>query len=197
MPTMKQLLDQYNLLAANVGKPKVTRFASRHDGEKRLADLLKKSYPDDVDGPTPDEADHPQGPPEGDLPDNEAPADAPADEEQVLGRADPRPTRSQMAVDRLVAKLRSEGADVQIIVIKGVNVPVNRRARRPTRARAQAATGRPSMAQRAEEMLLNGATNEELWEVFRTEYGLDDTKRSYPGWYRNSLKRQGKLPVDN
>lgn len=197
MPTMKQLLDQYNLLAANVGKPKVTRFASRHEGERRLADLLKRSYPDDVEAP-PAEEYQPGGPPEEPLTGDEAPTDAaPVDEEQVLGRADPRPTRSQLAVNKLVAKLRAEGADVQVIVIKGVSVPVNRRARRPIRQRAQPATGKPSMAQRAEELLLNGATNEELWEVFQSEYGLDDTKKSYPGWYRNSLKRQGKLPVDN
>lgn len=43
-------------------------------------------------------------------------------------------------------------------------------------------------------MILDGATNEEVWEVIRDRYNLDAKKRHYPSWYRSMLRRQGKLP---
>jgi hypothetical protein len=185
MASLKEITDQYNTLAENAGMPTVARFASRKEAQRRLAALLK-AYPEEEPGPPTD--------PETTV--DAAPADdAPAEEEQVLGRAEPRLTRSQSAVNKLVAKLRAEGADVQVIVIKGVSMPVRRR--HATRTRLKVPEGKLSLAQRAEELLLNGASNEELWEVFQNEYGLTDDKKSYPGWYRNSLKRQGKLPVDS
>jgi len=42
-------------------------------------------------------------------------------------------------------------------------------------------------------MILDGATNQEVWEAAQPLFGLDDKKRGYPAWYRTELKNKGLL----
>ncbi len=46
----------------------------------------------------------------------------------------------------------------------------------------------------AREMILNGATNDEVWAVISVEFRLSADKRGYPNWYRSKLRRDGLLP---
>jgi hypothetical protein len=48
----------------------------------------------------------------------------------------------------------------------------------------------------ARALILDGKTNQEVWEVLRTQFGLDQSKRHYPTWYRCEMKRKGLLPKD-
>jgi hypothetical protein len=52
---------------------------------------------------------------------------------------------------------------------------------------------RISVSSVAESLILAGKTNAEVWTAIKEQFKLDDTKKSYPTWYRCRLKRQGKL----
>jgi hypothetical protein len=46
----------------------------------------------------------------------------------------------------------------------------------------------------AEQLILQGRTNQEVWEVIQPMFQLDTKKKHYPSWYRSRLIRAGKLP---
>jgi hypothetical protein len=46
----------------------------------------------------------------------------------------------------------------------------------------------------ARELILSGKTNQEVWEVLKQQFNLDDSKKHYPTWYRCEMKRTGLLP---
>lgn len=43
----------------------------------------------------------------------------------------------------------------------------------------------------ARELIVAGKTNPEVWAVIQKEFDLDDSKKSYPAWYRSDCKRKG------
>lgn len=43
----------------------------------------------------------------------------------------------------------------------------------------------------ARELILAGKTNQEVWAVLKETFGLDDSKKHYPSWYRCEMKRKG------
>jgi hypothetical protein len=45
----------------------------------------------------------------------------------------------------------------------------------------------------ARELILAGKTNQEVWAVLKETFGLDDSKKYYPGWYRCEMKRKGLI----
>lgn len=45
----------------------------------------------------------------------------------------------------------------------------------------------------ARELILSGKTNQEVWEVLKQQFNLNDSKRHYPTWYRCEMKRTGLL----
>ena len=45
-------------------------------------------------------------------------------------------------------------------------------------------------------MISDGKTNDEIWSVLSTDYGFDDSKKYYPGWYRCEMRRTGLLPKE-
>lgn len=45
-------------------------------------------------------------------------------------------------------------------------------------------------------MILDGATNAEVWAVIQPKFNLGENKRHYPSWYRCHLRRIGKLGQD-
>jgi hypothetical protein len=49
----------------------------------------------------------------------------------------------------------------------------------------------------ARELILSGKTNQEVWEVLKQQFNLDDSKKHYPTWYRCEMKRTGMLPKDD
>lgn len=48
----------------------------------------------------------------------------------------------------------------------------------------------------ARELILSGKTNQEVWEILKQQFNLDDSKRHYPTWYRCEMKRTGLLPKE-
>lgn len=56
---------------------------------------------------------------------------------------------------------------------------------------------KPSAASRFCELIMEGKkTDDQIFETVQKEFGLDDGKRSYVGWYRNKLRKDGKNPPD-
>ena len=45
----------------------------------------------------------------------------------------------------------------------------------------------------ARELIVAGKTNVEVWAIIQKEFGLDDSKKSYPAWYRSDCKRKGLI----
>lgn len=70
---------------------------------------------------------------------------------------------------------------------KTVKAPKEPKAKQEPKAR------RVSVSSVAEELLLAGKTNEEVFAVLKEKFKLDDSKKNYPSWYRCRLKRQKKL----
>jgi hypothetical protein len=48
----------------------------------------------------------------------------------------------------------------------------------------------------ARALILDGKTNQEVWDVLQAKFNLDHSKRHYPTWYRCEMKRTGLLPRD-
>ena len=48
----------------------------------------------------------------------------------------------------------------------------------------------------ARELILAGKTNQEVWAELKQRFGLDDSKKHYPTWYRCEMKRKGLLPKE-
>ena len=42
-------------------------------------------------------------------------------------------------------------------------------------------------------MILSGMSNQQIWDVMKQQYGLDDSKKYYPAWNRSEMRRSGKL----
>jgi hypothetical protein len=61
---------------------------------------------------------------------------------------------------------------------------------KPERMKPKPRTGTVSHVTR--ELILAGKTNTEVWEVIKKQFNLEDTKRSYPAWYRSDMKRREK-----
>lgn len=54
-----------------------------------------------------------------------------------------------------------------------------------------------SAAQMFQELILAGKlTDDEIFAAVQEQFGLDDKKRSYVGWYRNKLKKDGQNPPE-
>ena len=42
------------------------------------------------------------------------------------------------------------------------------------------------------EHILAGHDNKKVWDLLKSEFKLDDSKKHYPGWYRSEMKRKVK-----
>jgi hypothetical protein len=69
---------------------------------------------------------------------------------------------------------------------------------KPAAAKPAAAADKakkPSAGARFCELIMaNKLTDDEIFAKVKAEFGLDDKKRSYVGWYRNDLKKKGQNP---
>ena len=54
-------------------------------------------------------------------------------------------------------------------------------------------TGPESVSAAMRRLILAGKTNDEVWAEVKKSHKLDDSKKSYPAWYRNQLKKSGQL----
>jgi len=57
-------------------------------------------------------------------------------------------------------------------------------------------TRRVGVSSMARDLILAGKTNQEVWDVLKDAFNLDDSKKHYPTWYRCELKRKGLLPKE-
>jgi hypothetical protein len=55
---------------------------------------------------------------------------------------------------------------------------------------------RDGISATARALILDGKTNQEVWDVLQAKFNLDHSKRHYPTWYRCEMKRTGLLPRD-
>lgn len=53
---------------------------------------------------------------------------------------------------------------------------------------------RHTISSLAEELLLAGKSNPEVWTAIKERFKPGDDKKHYPSWFRSRLRRQGKLP---
>lgn len=68
--------------------------------------------------------------------------------------------------------------------------PLPGKGEKPTKPKKEP---KVSISSVAEKLILEGLSNEAVWHVLKEQFKLDDSKKSYPSWYRCRLKRQGKL----
>ena len=45
----------------------------------------------------------------------------------------------------------------------------------------------------AKAAILAGDTNEKVWAKLQNQFGLPDSRKNYPAWYRAAMKRSGEL----
>lgn len=50
-----------------------------------------------------------------------------------------------------------------------------------------------TVSSRAREMIIAGKTNDEVWAMMKKEFRLDDSKKSYPAWYRRECVKKGLI----
>lgn len=70
-------------------------------------------------------------------------------------------------------------------------------AAKPAKAKTKAAAPkREGISATARALILDGKTNQEVWDALQAKFNLDHSKRHYPTWYRCEMKRTGLLPQD-
>jgi hypothetical protein len=94
-----------------------------------------------------------------------------------------KPTKSEVvgavkAIDKMAQKMAAS---------------VKKAKAKEPKAKQEPKPRRVSVSSVAEELLLAGKTNEEVFAVLKEKFKLDDSKKNYPSWYRCRLKRQKKL----
>lgn len=76
------------------------------------------------------------------------------------------------------------------------------KAEKPAKKEAAAKPAKKEAAKReaartvstvARELIVAGKTNVEVWAIIQKEFDLDDSKKSYPAWYRSDCKRKGLI----
>lgn len=50
-----------------------------------------------------------------------------------------------------------------------------------------------TVSSRAREMIIAGASSDEVWKMMQDEFGLGDDKKSYPNWYRRECVKKGLI----
>lgn len=50
-----------------------------------------------------------------------------------------------------------------------------------------------SISSVARQLILDGKTNNEVWEQLQRQFNVDGTKKHYPAWYRSEMKRKGLI----
>ncbi len=65
-----------------------------------------------------------------------------------------------------------------------------------TKKTAEPKAKKTGISATARELILSGKTNQEVWEVLKQQFNLDDSKKHYPTWYRCEMKRTGLLPKE-
>lgn len=63
-------------------------------------------------------------------------------------------------------------------------------------ASTEAKPKRTGISATARALILAGKTNQEVWDVLKSSFNLDDSKKHYPTWYRCEMKRKGLLPKE-
>jgi hypothetical protein len=69
-------------------------------------------------------------------------------------------------------------------------------ATKATKKAAEPKVKKAGISATARELILAGKTNQEVWEVLKQQFDLDDSKKHYPTWYRCEMKRTGLLPKE-
>lgn len=69
-------------------------------------------------------------------------------------------------------------------------------AKKATKAKAKAASlGREgSLSHVARSLILSGKTNAQVFEALKKQFKIGDAKKSYPGWFRSQMLRDGVAP---
>lgn len=70
-------------------------------------------------------------------------------------------------------------------------------ATKATKKTAEPKAKKTGISATARELILSGKTNQEVWEVLKQQFNLDDSKKHYPTWYRCEMKRTGLLPKED
>jgi len=47
-----------------------------------------------------------------------------------------------------------------------------------------------TVSSRIKELITQGLTNPQIWEIVAPEFGLSEKQRHYPAWYRSAMKRE-------
>lgn len=61
------------------------------------------------------------------------------------------------------------------------------------KAQPQATSSKVTVASRCRELILAGKDNEEIFKIVKKQFDMPDTKKSWPGWYRNEMRRKGLI----
>lgn len=98
-----------------------------------------------------------------------------------------KPVEGGIEFDDELAKQHAAKLKVQTDETKPKKSPAKK-------AKPQAAKSKgKTQLQVATDLILEGKSNQEIWEVIQPMFNLDEKKRHYPSWYRCHLRRIGVL----
>ena len=63
--------------------------------------------------------------------------------------------------------------------------------------RFHAVEAKSTIASVTRAMILDGKPNAEIWEVISKKFNLNETKRSYPSWFRCECRRKGQITSED
>lgn len=99
-------------------------------------------------------------------------------------------TKKRVSVEKAVAEKAAPAP-------KPTKVTASGKVKEPTKATPKPEGKKQTAAQMFQDLILAGKlTDAQIFEKVQAEFGLDEKKRGYVGWYRNHLKKQGQNPPD-
>lgn len=80
------------------------------------------------------------------------------------------------------------------VAVLGPNPKATAPSPKPTAPspKRRAPRAKTSISQRCKELIRDGLTNADVWDVIKDEFLLDDKKKYYPAWNRSWMARHGE-----
>ena len=92
---------------------------------------------------------------------------------------------------KLVVAVEAATAHLQSLLLPSTPAPKVESKAESKATPAPKAEKKVSCSKVAQDLILAGKTNDEVWAVIAEQFNLDQKKRGYPAWYRFQLRKAG------
>jgi len=118
--------------------------------------------------------------------------------EPVVKKFSTKPIGQKRTWDLMAKAVRKcDSIQEEIRAKKSVQVQVKAKPKKAAKKKPVKADKEPTISDLCRNMILDGATNDEIFKALQAKYGeerFNEDKKHYPAWYRCELRRKRELP---